>query len=135
MQRDRAVRNAPKRGLAPWQLRRACQLLLSASCNECRVATLAAACGLSGSHFAHAFKKSTGVPPHRWLLLRRVERAREMMERTGESLSAIALSCGFSDQSHFTRAFGAVMGRSPAVWRRERRSGVTTAEIEGGAIA
>ena len=65
----------------------------------------------------------------------RSERAREMMERTGESLSAIALSCGFSDQSHFTRAFRAVMGRSPAVWRRERRSGVTAAEIEGGAIA
>jgi transcriptional regulator GlxA family with amidase domain len=114
--------------LAPWQLDRAIKLLLSATSAGCSVETLARACGLSPSHFAHAFKASTGVPPHRWLLLHRVQRAREMIEGTTESLSAISASCGFADQSHLTRAFRSVEGRSPGVWRRERRSGVTTAE-------
>jgi AraC-like DNA-binding protein len=93
------------------------------------VATLAAACGLSRSHFAHAFRATTGVPPHKWLLLHRVRHACEMMERTDTCLAEIAHSCGFADQSHFSRTFRSVMGNSPAVWRRERRSGVTAIEL------
>lgn len=132
MRADGATRTASSSALAPWQLHRACQLLISATCNGCSVAKLAAACGLSSSHFAHAFKASTGVPPHRWLLRQRLERACEMMERSGESLSAIAHHCGFSDQSHFTRSFRSAVGRSPAAWRRERKSGVTTEELGSG---
>jgi transcriptional regulator GlxA family with amidase domain len=116
------------RPLAAWQLQRAIRLLVSAGSAQCPVATLADHCGLSPSYFAHAFKASTGVPPHRWLLLHRVQCAREMMERTSEALSAIAASCGFADQSHFTRAFRTVMAASPAAWRREQRAGVTAAE-------
>jgi AraC-like DNA-binding protein len=51
------------------------------------------------------------------------------MEETNHSLAEIAHSCGFADQSHFSRRFRSVMGRSPAVWRRERRSGVSVAEL------
>ncbi len=131
MQRVPAIRKGSARPLAPWQVDRAVKLLLSATSTGCSVETLARACGLSGSHFAHAFKASTGVPPHRWLLLHRVQRAREMMEGTTESLSAIAVSCGFADQSHLTRAFRSIEGRCPAAWRRERRSGVTAAELVG----
>ena len=122
------VRNEPLRRLAPWQARRAIQLLTEATSTACPVATLATACGLSRSHFAHAFRATTGVPPHKWLLQHRVRRACELMEQTDESLAEIAQTCGFADQSHFSRRFRAVMGCSPAVWRRERRSGVTTAE-------
>ena len=114
--------------LAPWQVHRAIRLLRSAVGTDCPVGMLAEACGLSRSHFAHAFKASTGLPPHRWLLRLRIERACEMMERTRDSLSAIAVSCGFADQSHFTRAFRASTGSSPARWRRARRAGVTAAE-------
>lgn len=70
-----------------------------------------------------------GVPPHKWLLLHRIGHAREMMEQTDKTLAEIALTCGFADQSHFTRTFRSMVGRSPAVWRRERRSGVTAAEL------
>lgn len=105
------------------------QLLAKAIATPCPVAALAAACGLSRSHFAHAFRATMGVPPHKWLLLHRVRRACEMMERTDRRLAEIAQSCGFADQSHFSRTFRAVMGSSPAVWRRERRSGVTAAEL------
>lgn len=130
MHRGQAVQRRAARALAPWQAQRAIQLLVSATSAGCSVEMLADACGLSPSHFAHAFKASTGVPPHRWLLLHRVQRARELMESTRNSLSAIAFSCGFSDQSHLTRAFRSVMGSSPAAWRRERRMGVTTAELQ-----
>lgn len=129
MRMDALVRNEPRRRLAPWQARRAIRLLIKATATACPVATLAAACGLSRSHFAHAFRATTGVPPHKWLLLHRVRRACEMMERTDRPLAEIAQRCGFADQSHFSRTFRAVMGSSPAVWRRERRSGVTVAEL------
>src|SRR5687767_12854497 len=109
MQRVAAVQKHSTSTLAPWQLDRAIKLLLAATSTGCSVEALARACGLSPSHFAHAFKASTGVPPHRWLLLHRVQRAREMMESTTENLSAIATSCGFADQSHLTRAFRLVM--------------------------
>jgi len=54
----------------------------------------------------------------------RVHRAGEMLERTNKSISAIAVSCGFSDQSHLTRVFRASIGSSPAAWRRQRKAGV-----------
>ena len=47
-----------------------------------------------------------------------------MLERTDERISAIALSCGFADQSHLTRVFHAVAGTSPAAWRRQRKASV-----------
>ena len=122
-------RRGSARALAPWQVHRAIELLISDPSARCSVSMLARACGLSDSHFAHAFKTSTGLPPHRWLSLHRVQRARELIESTGESLSSIAVSCGYADQSHLTRAFRSVLGSSPAAWRRERRMGVTAAEL------
>jgi AraC family transcriptional regulator len=121
--------NEPRRRLAPWQAQRAIQLLIESTATTCPVAALAAACGLSRSHFAHAFRATTGVPPHKWLLQHRIRHACEMMERTDQRLAEIAHSCGFADQSHFSRRFRSEMGRSPAVWRRERRMGVTAAEF------
>ena len=129
MRMDALVRNEPRRRLAPWQARRAMRLLIKATSTACPVAALAEACGLSRSHFAHAFRATTGVPPHKWLTLHRVRRACAMMERTDRRLAEIAQRCGFADQSHFSRTFRAVMGSSPAVWRRERRSGVSAAEL------
>jgi AraC-like DNA-binding protein len=130
MHMDVPVRNEARRWLAPWQVRRAIQLLIEATSTACPVTTLAAACGLSRSHFAHAFRATTGVPPHKWLLLHRIRCACELMERTDRCLADIAQSCGFADQSHFSRTFRALMDRSPAMWRRERRCGVTAAELD-----
>jgi len=47
-----------------------------------------------------------------------------MLERTDERISVIALSCGFSDQSHLTRMFRTRIGLSPAAWRRRRKAGM-----------
>jgi AraC-like DNA-binding protein len=48
--------------------------------------------------------------------------AGERLEQTDDSVSSIALHCGFTDQSHLTRVFGAIVGSSPAAWRRQRKS-------------
>ena len=71
------------------------------------------------SHFSRAFRISTGVPPHQWLLRQRVNAAKQLMTARDLSLSEIAISAGFANQSHFTRVFSAQVGTSPAAWRRE----------------
>ena len=107
-------------GLAPWQLRRACEVMDAEICANPTVRTLAAECHLSGSHFSKAFKETTGLAPHQWLTKRRVERAREMLLVPDSDLVEIALACGFVDQSHFARVFARTEHDSPGRWRRIR---------------
>jgi AraC-like DNA-binding protein len=85
------------------------------------LAELARACGLSRGHFTRAFKITTGLSPHQWLLRHRIEKARDMLVRTELPLAQIALRCGFADQSHLTRVFGMAVGDSPAAWRRRAK--------------
>ena len=108
----------PQGGLASWQERRAKELLEASLGGDVSLRALAAECGLSRSHFARAFRISTGAAPHQWLLQRRVERAKTMLKDSGRTLSDIALACGFADQSHFTRVFTRTVGVSPGAWRR-----------------
>ena len=81
------------------------------------LARIADACGLSLSHFARAFKQSTGLPPHRWLLQQRIYRSQDLLLHSDMPLSEIAIACGFSDQSHLNRVFVRVAGISPGAWR------------------
>jgi AraC family transcriptional regulator len=116
----RATPSLARGGLAPWQERRAKEFIDARLDGDLSIAELAEACELSRSHFSRAFKQSFGVTPHRWLTQRRVELAKARMIETKAPLSQIALDCGFSDQSHFTRVFSTVVNMSPALWRRER---------------
>ena len=110
-------------GLAPWQEHRATAMLEARLDGQVGIAELVTACGLSPGHFAQAFRRSVGVPPHRWLQHRRIDLARDLLRRTAMPLADIALTCGFAGQSHFGRVFTAVVGRSPGAWRREHGSG------------
>jgi transcriptional regulator GlxA family with amidase domain len=94
-------------GLSPLMERRAKELLMADMGGTLRLTDLAAACGLSASQFSRAFRRSVGMPPHRWLVQQRVERAKGLLRDSPTSLSEIALTSGFSDQSHFTRSFSA----------------------------
>jgi AraC family transcriptional regulator len=107
-------------GLAPWQLRRAHAFIDAHLDADPSISDLAAECRLSASHFARAFRQATGMSPHRWLMRRRIERAKELLLAGELGLAQIALVCGFVDQSHFTRAFAASEGQSPGKWRRFR---------------
>jgi transcriptional regulator GlxA family with amidase domain len=111
-------------GLADWQLDLTLALVLRNLSVGISVAELACQCGLSRSHFARAFKVSTGLPPHRWLMRCRVERSQELLERSNDEIAEIAQCCGFADQSHLTRVFHTATGVSPAAWRRQRKAGV-----------
>lgn len=80
------------------------------------VTELADLCGLSPSYFSRAFKQATGFSPHRWMQVRRIERAKALLLGRTASLAEIALSCGFADQSHFTRSFSREVGQPPKRW-------------------
>ena len=105
-------------GLAPWQRRRATEMMSADLSKAIQLADVARECRLSVSHFARAFRQSMGLPPYKWLLDRRLRAAKEMMLNGNRPLAEIATDCGFTDQSHLTRVFTSYVGTSPAAWRR-----------------
>jgi AraC family transcriptional regulator len=107
-------------GLAPWQLRLARDTINANLEEELSLEQLAHECRLSVTHFAKAFARSTGISPHRWLMQRRVDVAKDLMLTTDSSLVEISLKCGFSDQSHFTKVFAEATGKTPGRWRQFR---------------
>lgn len=107
--------------LAPWQQRRATEFLLAHLDQDVGLLDVASACGLSRSQFIQRFKGAMGQTPYRWLVLQRLERAKSLMRGGSMPLSAIALACGFTDQSHLTRHFTRHEGVTPAAWRLRAR--------------
>ena len=107
-------------GLARWQKRRLTTYIDAHLTKAIRVADLAQLLNLSESHFSRAFRCTFGTSAHEYVIRRRVEVAQSLMLRTRDPLSAIALHCGLSDQSHFTRVFRRIVGETPYVWRRAR---------------
>ena len=113
---------APQVGkLAPWQVRTAKAFVDQNSDRNLQVRDVAAAVRLSPSYFSHAFKESFGQSAKSYIIERRIERAKRMMLDGADSLAHIALACGFSDQAHFCRTFGGLMGQTPSRWRRSRQ--------------
>lgn len=108
-------------GLAPWQLRRAKEFIEANLGGDPSLEDIAKACEISASHFARSFRASVGRPPHQYLMDRRVERAKTLMNENALSLREISAACGFSDQSHFSRIFAKQTGRTPGLWRRSQR--------------
>jgi transcriptional regulator GlxA family with amidase domain len=105
-------------GLAPWQMKRVEDTLAANLEGDVALADLASDCGLSVSHFSRAFRQSTGSTPHQWLLHHRIEQAKGLLRDHTLSLSDVALSCGFADQSHFNRVFARLTDLTPGAWRR-----------------
>lgn len=79
------------------------------------LASLAATAGLSRYQFLRAFTRLTGLPPHAYLLQRRVHNARQLV-RAGQSLAEAAAASGFADQSHMTRCFVRTWGLTPGAF-------------------
>jgi AraC family transcriptional regulator len=105
-------------GLPPKLLRRALERLRSGSDADVSLTALAADAGLSRFHFCRAFKESTGMPPHVWLRLYRVEQAKAMLRDPSLSVIAIALALGYASQTAFAAAFKKLTGVSPTEFRR-----------------
>ncbi|MCZ7446303.1 AraC family transcriptional regulator [Agrobacterium rhizogenes] len=107
--------------LAAWQLRAATDYIRQHCLRSIRLEELAELTNLSQSHFSHAFKASTGVPPHQWQMQARIDRVKELMMRPDMALTDIAIAAGFSDQAHFSRVFRKMVGVSPSVWQKIRQ--------------
>lgn len=83
-----------------------------------RIEDLADLSGYSSFHFAHMFKESFGLPPHRFLNNLRIDRAKEFLRDGSLPLSEIAFACGYSSQAHFTSRFKQLVGVTPRQFRR-----------------
>ncbi|MCW0236283.1 MAG: AraC family transcriptional regulator [Ferrovibrio sp.] len=112
------IGNLAKGGLTQRQLKRVCDYIDANLDGATTLQTLATECGLSSSHFARAFRHSTGMSPHQWLLRRRVETAKALMQVHTLTLAEVAVTSGFTDASHLSRVFKAVTGVNPGAWRR-----------------
>jgi|GEM_PF-1422798 len=116
----RASLAAQTGGLSPRHLRRACDFIIEHLAEDICLDDLAAQTGLTCKHFARAFKQSTGLPPHQYLIMQRVEAAKRLLIDATASLADVALECGFADQSHFTATFRKSVGITPGTWRRDQ---------------
>lgn len=106
--------------LAPWQLRRVTEYLSAHLAEDIPLQALSDLVKLSRSYFSRAFKISTGLAPHQWLLQARIGRAKQLLLETDRPLAQIAIDVGFADQAHFTRTFRREAGESPGAWQRAR---------------
>src|SRR5262249_45447494 len=84
---------------------------------------MAAVARLSVYHFARQFKTATGLPPHQYVILRRVDGANQPLQvRTDLSLAEVAAHAGFSDQSQFSQHFKRIVGVTPGQFRTPART-------------
>jgi AraC-like DNA-binding protein len=104
-------------GLSPAMKNRVCDFIESHISEKISLDALSTLAGLSPHHFARAFQQSLGIPPHRYMLRRRLEHVEKMLRDTQLPLSHIALALGFSDQSHLNRHFRRLTGMSPSLAR------------------
>ncbi|MDR5783886.1 AraC family transcriptional regulator [Caballeronia sp. LZ065] len=86
------------------------------------VARLAAVSGVSEAHFARSFKRAFGLPPHRYLLTRRIEQATSLLRDTGLSITEIAFATGWESLGTFGRVFRDISGSSPGAVRAALRA-------------
>jgi AraC family transcriptional regulator len=84
--------------------------------------SLAAVGGLSAPWFARRFRDVTGLPPHQYVLRRRIDRAKHLLTRTDTPIAQVAFECGFAHQEHLTRVFKRITGLTPGAFRRAIRN-------------
>ena len=113
---------ASKGSLAPWQLSRVIDYMKAQLATDPTLEDLGRLVGLSACHLARSFKLAMGVPPHRYLIDQRIDKACTLLAETTRSVAEIALSVGYDDPSYFSRLFKRHTGATPLAYRRERRS-------------
>jgi len=109
---------APSGGLAGWQQRRLKEYISKHLADEISLIDLANIAQLSPFHFARTFKRSFGQPPHRYLMHRRIELAKRLLESPAISVAEIAQAVGFVDPASFAAAFRRSVGTTPTAYRR-----------------
>jgi transcriptional regulator GlxA family with amidase domain len=105
------------------RLLRAKDRMDAASHEEWPVSRLASVSGVSEAHFARSFKHAFGLPPHRYLLTRRIERAKALLRDTDLAVTDIAFQTGWNSLGTFGRIFRDITGESPSELRAREQAG------------
>ena len=117
--RSRPVRILPAKPLAGWKMRRVIDFIEDNLEGDLSLQAMAAEVDISPLYLARAFKAAVGQSPHQYVLARRIERAKELLRNTDLPVVDVALSSGFSSQSHLSHWFIRQIGVSPAMYRRQ----------------
>jgi len=104
-------------GLSPERLQRVRDYVEAHLDDDLSLTVLADIACLSPYHFSRSFKRATGVGPQRYVIQRRVERAKRLLRQTNQPLALIAQEAGFTDQSHLTAMFRSETGVTPGRFR------------------
>jgi AraC-like DNA-binding protein len=115
-----AIQNA---GLPAARLKRVLAFIDAHLDENITLVELARSANMSVYYFATLFRRSTGFSPHRYILHRRVLRARELLRNTSLSVLDVSLDLGFQHQNNFARAFRRVTGMTPTRFRHDNRLG------------
>ncbi len=121
---SRQSSGAPSRshgGLPQAGLQRVTELIEHRLGSNLGLGEMAMAAGVSLRHFQRCFQQATGTSPARYVMLRRVDRAKTLLCGTALSLAEVALQCGFCDQAHLTTTFRRLAGTAPGAYRRHAR--------------
>jgi len=109
----------PKGGLPGNRLKRVLDYIAAYLDDNMSLAQLAAIAGMSPHHFSELFRRSTGRAPHNYVLMQRIERAKQQLRDPKSSIIDAGLDAGFQNPSHFARMFRKLEGTSPSTYRAE----------------
>jgi AraC family transcriptional regulator len=123
------IRLSYRGGLSRHKLRQVTEYINDNLSSSVTVTDMANLLEMGPCHFARAFKESTGMSPHQYVLRRRVERAVQMLKETSVSLAGVAYDLGFSSQGHFSTVFRKAVGVSPSDYREQVRSTRSMQEV------
>jgi AraC family transcriptional regulator len=104
-------------GLTKRQLLQVLEYINEHLDQDIKLADLAALLGMSQFHFSHLFKQTIGTAPYQYLLQQRVERAKQLLQQTDQSIMEIAFLCGFNSHSHLSKQFRQLTGMTPTAYR------------------
>jgi AraC family transcriptional regulator len=109
-------------GLPVWRQKHVVDFIEEHLAEEISLTALAELADLSLYHFARAFTQSFDMPPHRYHMARRMDRAKSLLQRPTLSVTQIGIQLGFRETSSFTRAFRRFTGLTPTEYRRQREA-------------
>lgn len=105
-------------GLSQYKLRQAIEYIQTHLGENLSLTAIADELGMSQYYFCRLFKQSIGLPPHQYLIQQRIERAKQLLKQPELTVTAVALECGFTNQSHFAKHFRQRTGITPKQFRQ-----------------
>ena len=108
--------------LPGWRLKRVLDYIEAYLRDDLSLEVLSAVVGLSRMHFGAQFREATGMPPHRYVVNRRVAASCALLRDTEDSIEEVARRSGFKSDTHFIKVFRRIVGVSPGTWRRANKA-------------